>query len=1002
MTGSELWLRDSRLAPLAVSAFPAWLWSADATRILWANPTGAAIFGANSAAALGARSFDPGQPASAQVIELAKTLVSGDAPRIERLRGFGAGVGRTLTCACSQVKLDDGVAAILLVAAERAGPDLTLAERVQRLLAGAREPVAAFAADGQVIHAIDEQSQRLEVHSLAELGAQAPAAEALKTGHAVGNTLVGPIELRRMGAEAEPVLIATFPASLPAEKTDDAITSPVPPSRSELPAPAKASEAASLPTPGERRYPLRFVWQMDAESRFTVGSEEFIALMGPRTATLLDRPWRQIAQTHGVDPDDHIVHAISTQDTWSGLIITWPVDDGPEGLEVELSGLPVFDRDRMFRGYRGFGVCRDLVRLTALARARHAAQLAAPTAEENDGDAPVMSNSAFVQDAAPANANAEAGENVVPFRPVVPPEAPSLTPVERRAFRELARRLTERLTDAGVEYKGSGDHPLPTGEPADPTLTDLAEAAKAAADPLCSPADDAAASPADDLFQPLVPYPGASAPAAPATVTPAQMLIFDRLPVGVLVYRHSELFYANRAFLTWTGYDNLAALTAAGGLDSLFIEPGAMAVDQSGSKSFALMGSSGDQLMVEGRMFKVPWEGDTAFALVTTPVTDASAAQAARERAQAEAAELKSILDTATDGVIVLDREGRILSASRSAEALFGYEARDLVGRAFTELFAPESERIAFDYLDRLKRNSVASILNDGREVIGRVREGGLIPLFMTLGRVGESAKFCAVLRDITPWKKAEEELIESKRQAAKASTARSEFLAKVSHEIRTPLNAIIGFAEVMLEERFGPLRNDRYREYINDIHASGAHTMALVNDLLDLSKIEAGKLDLAFTSIALNELTQQCVAAMQPQANKERIIIRTALAPKLPPVIADERSLRQIVQNLLSHSIKSTGTGAQIIVSTALTDAGEVALRVRDTGAGMSDQDIATTFEPFRPLATSGHGGGTGLGLPLSKALAEANRATFRIKSSPKDGTLVEVTFPATRVLAG
>src|SRR5262249_4911293 len=216
-------------------------------------------------------------------------------------------------------------------------------------------------------------------------------------------------------------------------------------------------------------------------------------------------------------------------------------------------------------------------------------------------------------------------------------------------------------------------------------------------------------------------------------------------------------------------------------------------------------------------------------------------------------------------------------------------------------------------------------------------------------------------------------------------------------HEIRNPLNAIIGFSEVMIEERFGPIGNDRYRQYLKDIHASGAHIMSLVNDLLDLSKIEAGKLELTFTRVALNELVQQCVALMQPQANRERIIIRSSLAPRLPQVSADARSLRQIVLNLLSNSIKFTGAGGQVVVAPARTAAGEVVRRVRDTGIGMSEKDIATALEPFRQVATMTRASatGTGLGLPLTEALAEANRAQFRIDSKPNQGTLVEVAFP-------
>ncbi len=211
------------------------------------------------------------------------------------------------------------------------------------------------------------------------------------------------------------------------------------------------------------------------------------------------------------------------------------------------------------------------------------------------------------------------------------------------------------------------------------------------------------------------------------------------------------------------------------------------------------------------------------------------------------------------------------------------------------------------------------------------------------------------MFRDITQWKRAEEDLTNAKREAEKASSAKSDFLAKVSHEIRTPLNAIIGFSEVMMEERFGPIGNDRYKQYLKDIHVSGEHVISLVNDLLDLSKIEAGKLELNFARVDLNEVVQQCVAIMQPQANRERIIIRTSLSPTLPPVVADERSVRQIVLNLLSNSIKFTGAGGQVIVSTALTDHGEEMLRVRDTGVGMSEKELATALEPFRQVSTAG-----------------------------------------------
>ena len=491
--------------------------------------------------------------------------------------------------------------------------------------------------------------------------------------------------------------------------------------------------------------------------------------------------------------------------------------------------------------------------------------------------------------------------------------------------------------------------------------------------------------------------------------TEAQLAVLERLPVGVLIHRNDALLYANRAFLEWTGYADIAAVSAAGGLERLVVDPGAGALDRVNGtgKTFTIATRTAETLTCEGRLYSVPWQGESALmlALIRT-----AAAERLRDTeitlraAEAEIRELRSILDTATDGIVVVDRGGLILTLNRPAEALFGYEYHEIARRPFTELFAPESERAARDYLDGLAANGVASALNAGREVIGRVRQGGLIPLFMTMGRIGEGMpKFCAVLRDITQWKRAEEDLLNAKRTAERASSAKSDFLAKISHEIRTPLNAVLGFSEVILKEQFGALGNERYREYMRDIHTSGEHLVSLINDLLDLSKIEAGKLDLVFASVNLNELVRGCVALMQPQANQQRIIIRSSLAPNLAPVTADARSVRQIVLNLLSNSIKFTGAGGQVIVSTAASERGEATLRVRDTGDGMTEKEIETALEPFRQLATSTrHGsGGTGLGLPLTKALAEANRARFAIKSAKDAGTLVEITFRGVGVAA-
>ncbi len=554
---------------------------------------------------------------------------------------------------------------------------------------------------------------------------------------------------------------------------------------------------------------------------------------------------------------------------------------------------------------------------------------------------------------------------------------------EQEAFRQIAQAL-------GARYDGPDPASLPMS--VTPSYSQMRSAP--------FPATPASAAPARPAEETAAPTPGAAA---------LDAAVLERLPVALAILKGGEAVRVNRAFLDLFGYGDKAALDAAGGISAVLADE---AEDGEGER--CARRADGEKLCVDTTLHAIQYEGRPASMLVFTGRAEAKAAAAAEARTPPEArpdaqdaveagrriGELEAILDTATDGILIVDGEARVTGCNRSAEALFGRERADIVGRRLIDLMAPESHRSALDYLDGIARNGVASVLNDGREVIGAAARGGYIPLFMTMGRVG-AGKFCAVLRDITHWKKVEDELSSARRQAENASSQKSEFLARISHEIRTPLNAIIGFSEVMMDERFGPVGNDRYKEYLRDIRMSGTHIMSLVNDLLDLSKIEAGKLDLAFEAVAVNDILRDCVALMQPQANRERIIIRTSLSSSLPPVVADARSLRQIVLNLLSNAIKFTPQAGQVIVSSIYESNGEVAVRVRDTGSGMSAGDIQKALEPFRQLQTARSSRGTGLGLPLTKALVEANRAHFRIESTVGQGTLVEVTFPSTRVLA-
>jgi len=367
--------------------------------------------------------------------------------------------------------------------------------------------------------------------------------------------------------------------------------------------------------------------------------------------------------------------------------------------------------------------------------------------------------------------------------------------------------------------------------------------------------------------------------------------------------------------------------------------------------------------------------------------------------------ELRAILDTATDGIITLDRDGKIHTFSAGAEAIFGYRIAEVADKPFGDLLAPDSRKVLRDYLSALQGPGLASVFNDGREVNAIVKQGGSVPLFLTIGALQSltsRAAFCAVVRDITQWKRTESELREAKEVAEATSRQKSEFLARISHELRTPLNAIMGFSEVMRLERFGEIKNDKYRGYVNDIHSSGGLLLSLINDLLDLSKVEAGQLELNFTAVNLSDTADNAIKMLQEAATGARVVIRKAMPGDLPNVVADQRSMRQIMLNILSNAIKFTDPGGQVIVSAQMNKTGELKLRVKDTGIGMNAEQLRDALEPFKRVVTEGREvQGTGLGLPLTKALAEANRTKFEISSEPRKGTLIELTFPTTRVLA-
>ncbi len=1105
----------------------------DLEQVIWANGPGAALFGhADIDAVIGATDALP--PVARRQIAAASGFPDIGRDHAVTLRLAAGTTSRAVRFLASTVRMPDGEKAILLsvplaLAASRSGAEI--AERA----------IGGFTEDGQFLAFLDGEG-RVEAASdgfgalgiapetLASLVAEA-AGQADRIVRRMVATASGPLPagLARLTDDPARHLLVVIDEdgvrkNAPARGESEAAAEPAMPaevapdevapqqqhdywyfSGEQGPARKDAAEAAAAPpssqtgAPGpERAPPVRFVWRTDAEGRFSAVSPEFAAAVGAPAADVVGRRFRDVAAAFGFDPAGEIAELLERRDTWSGRTVLWPVAATGLRAPVDLAALPVYDRGRVFEGFRGFGVVRKADAVPdpegvglalvagdgqpaaeppaeAEAEASSAVEVE-PTPDPFAGEVPALTIAP-----GPERRFSDKVIRLAEHRP--PPPEKSLSVTERSAFREIGERLKkEGFVEAGTPEaerpaQAAEDKPAGAGRPAG-SLLDLAGRASAPeeasnqeasnqqsdsqpadnepesagpkpadqepADQTPADAEPPAATESDDSMatadmadarddQTLAESEtaaeadaaGTAAPTPPAeaaprhdeTFVPAAFApgaarepdtsILARLPVPLLIHSGDTLHYANEEFLALTGYASLAALEQAGGIGALFSSPYSDRDANGAGQALRLRTGDGLEFPVEAILRSVPWRERKALMLAIrrTGQEEEPAASPQPDIAELKAriAEMRTIIDTATDGVVLIGRDGNIRSISRPAEALFSFDSDEVAGKPFTSLFAIESQRAARDYLAGLAEHGVASVLNDGREVIGREAQGRFIPLFMTIGRLPNDSGYCAVMRDITQWKRAEEDLTQARAVAERASSQKTDFLARISHEIRTPLNAIIGFSELMVDEKFGPIANDRYRDYLRDINRSGNHVLDLVNDLLDISKIEAGQQEMDYEAVSLNDTLAETVALMQPQANRERVIIRSSFASGLPEVVADLRSIRQVALNILSNAIRYTQAGGQVIVSTAYEASGDVVMRVRDTGVGMTQAEIEQALKPFKQINAlkRGRGDGTGLGLPLTKAMVEANRARFTITSTPGEGTLVEVAFPSTRVLA-
>ena len=242
----------------------------------------------------------------------------------------------------------------------------------------------------------------------------------------------------------------------------------------------------------------------------------------------------------------------------------------------------------------------------------------------------------------------------------------------------------------------------------------------------------------------------------------------------------------------------------------------------------------------------------------------------------------------------------------------------------------------------------------------------------------------------------------EARRRAEEANLAKSRFLATMSHELRTPLNAILGFSEIMQNEVLGPIGHKNYKEYVGDIHTSGQHLLNLINEILDLSRIEAGRYELHEEPVNLVHVAEDCVNLLQIKARSKNIAIAQNFARGLPRLWVDDRAVRQIALNLLSNAIKFTPSGGEIAITVAATPEGGQTLSVRDNGPGIPPEEIPIVLSSFGQgsIAHKNAERGAGLGLPIVQALMSTHDGTFELKSKLRQGTEAIATFPQSRVM--
>ena len=364
---------------------------------------------------------------------------------------------------------------------------------------------------------------------------------------------------------------------------------------------------------------------------------------------------------------------------------------------------------------------------------------------------------------------------------------------------------------------------------------------------------------------------------------------------------------------------------------------------------------------------------------------------------------LASIFEVSEVGIIVSDDSGNIVRVNDSFIRTYGWARDEIIGEEFTTLVTEdEKERTRVNH----KKFISVGVRSTGESKVLR-KDGGVANVLFTSAtlKLSQNRKFLVTtMMDITLRKQMEQSLRFAKDQADTANHAKSTFLANMSHELRTPLNAIIGFSELMKNETFGAVGNDKYKEYLGDIHMSAEHLLDIINEVLDMSKIEAGRIELLEDDFDVHDMIVSVSRMLSSRVFSSNIEIVRDISDDVLVVNADYRLIRQVVINLMSNAIKFSPQGSQIRVSTEFLEGGDLQIAIKDEGQGISEEKISIALEPFGQVNDTPEKRivgqqGTGLGLPLAKAMVELHGGAFELESELGVGTSVRFTIPVARV---